>query len=124
MIILHLGWIYGSSNLEKMILALGYRSWVLTDNIEHEPGPEEMLVCLEAALVSPNISAGLIKNITFPYKCYDTYLVIYINKAGSQLVQIPAALPVYGDRPFAPARANPDLFLSRHHSDKYISQHR
>lgn len=116
------GWLYGSSKLEKIILALGYNSWILMDNIEREPGPEEALVCLEARLVSLNISTGLIKNIASLYEPYDTYRVIYINTAGSQLVQITAALPIYGDRVFAPDRTNTDLFLSKHRSNKYISQ--
>lgn len=114
---------YGSSNLEKIILALGY-NWILTDNIEHKPGPEEAVMCLEARLVSPDTSYGLIKDIASPYKPCDTYLVICINTAGSQLVHITAALPIYGDCVFAPDQANTDLFLSKHHSNKYISQHR
>lgn len=120
----HLGWMYGSANLEKIILALGYSSWILTDNVEHKPGPEEAFVCLEARLLSPNISAGLIKTIASPYKPHGTYLVIYINTAGSQLVQTTAALPIYGDCLFAPDQTNTDLFLSKHHSNKYISQRR
>lgn len=80
--LLHLGWMYVSSNLEKVRLALGYSSGILTENIERKPGPEEALRCLEAPLVPPNISIGLVKNIASPYKPYATYPVIYINTAG------------------------------------------
>lgn len=59
--LLHLGWMCGFSKLEKKLVALGYDFGTLTGNIEHKPGPEESLICLGTHLVSPNISAGLIK---------------------------------------------------------------
>lgn len=53
------GWLYGSSKLEKIILALGYNSWILMDNIEREPGP-----CV------PGSSSGFSEYINWPNKKY------------------------------------------------------